>query len=246
MLLSAMPRRNPAPPRSRKPADFWISAISFATKSRQVASALREAKGSNATLDELCDIAASVLERSPQSIRGDTLAYVASYVQRQFMDARLAQVWVFDRDRRLSVWTGCQCVRWAIAQLPRQRKKSEGAKALAATRASIQTTEAWVLGQASINDVRAFGFAAKRGTELALWAAAATEHAAQAASYSAQAADPEELQADFAARTAAIRSASAVARTIATYPTPEFTEAILDARCRLVLVIAEAIRTYPG
>lgn len=151
-------RRNPRQPRSGYSSDFWIAAISSATKSRQVASALLEYKGMEVSPDQLFRVASDVLERTPSSIRVQTLRYIASYLENNSgkdPDASLVKSFFYERDGRLLTWISSQLVRWAIEQLPQLPKKSIGIDFVKKSNAALDVIEQWVVGDAGLKELKA-------------------------------------------------------------------------------------------
>lgn len=108
--MKSKSRHNPAPPRSEISVDFWIAVVASATKSRQVAATLREFKGSKASLDDLCDVAGSVLEVNPRSIRTLCLRHVSEYLSERFRSSESMILWIVKRDEKLAAWCLTRCL----------------------------------------------------------------------------------------------------------------------------------------
>ena len=105
----------------------------------ELTNALTELAGSDASLPELCSFAGDVLGKDAGRIQAKTLDFVARYVSK-FDHAEHAQEWISERDLRLAAWTSCQCVRWAIGELP-ERISPTDKRALEFAEEMIETIE---------------------------------------------------------------------------------------------------------
>ena len=149
-----MSRSNPTNTRN-----FWASlAINAINASPEMRRELRPAmaalRGKEPTLEEVCSVAADVLDTDARRIRMDSLSFLAEYVRSRFKDARKAAMWLTARDRRLGVWAALACSYWALDVASEQSNGSKAESAIRAGRNCAKITTAWVQGLASADDVR--------------------------------------------------------------------------------------------
>ena len=175
------------------------------------------------------------------------LRAIGEHLRAQYTDAREALRYLAGLDRRLAVWGACVCAREALRFVP----EGEERPLLA-----IETTERWIAGQATLDDVQrawAGARAAWRGSAadaaasssayatVRAAAVAATDYArADAADAAAYARAAAYATADAAAYAAACATATAARRSAAAW------KAARNAELRrLVGVIADALPGLP-
>lgn len=138
-------------------------------------------------------------------------------------------------DRRLGVWCACRVVREALRFVPDGEDRP---------RRAIETTEAWIAGKASIEQVSLAGYAARDAayaTSVAAWAAEIAVASTYAAAYAAWAAD-EAVSAAYAAARAADAYATSVAYA---YGSAKWNAARDAELVRFRKVVANACMTFP-
>ena len=158
---------------------------------------------------------------------------VAQWVMTQ-ADARPALRALIAYDRRLGVWGACQVAREALSYVFVGEDRP---------RIAIETTEAWVVGRASIEQVRqsaaaanAAAVSAAYATSAAAWAAAAAANAAADAAYAAYAAT---------AAACATAAAAAAADAAYAYGSAKWNAARDAELIRFREVVANACMTFP-
>ena len=154
------------------------------------------------------------------------LRALGEHLRAQYTDARNALQWLATIDRRLAKWGACACAREALRYVPAGEERPLRA---------IETTERWLAGQATLDDV-----------QLARDAAYEALRAADAATTYAATANAAVYAAVAAAAASAYASASAyAAAAYAGWGTPKWTTAYAAEIARLVGVIADALPGIP-
>ena len=146
----------------------------------------------------------------------------------QYTDARKVLQWLATLDRRLAVWGACACAHTALRYVPAGEHRPLRA---------FETTERWLAGAATIEEVRV---ARERAKAAAAVASAASAYAADSASVAAYAAYAAASATD-ASAAYAVRAADAAAD--AAYAAG--TTARAAELSRLVGVIADALPGIP-
>jgi len=160
----------------------------------------------------------------------------------QYTDARKVLQWLATLDRRLAVWGACACAHTALRYVPAGEHRPLRA---------FETTERWLAGAATIEEVRV---ARERAKAAAAVASAASAYAAYAAATAAAVAAYAADSASVAAYAAAYAAAAYTANARAPAWDADAADAAADAAgttaraaelSRLVGVIADALPGIP-
>jgi len=165
--MTRKPRRNPL---------TKLAAQAFADQDKLLLKEMRKA-------EERYDFEAAALAlsewtgRGHEEMRAHGLRIIADYVRSTFTDAAEALKWLIKQSRRLGVWCACACAREALKYVPKGEDRP---------RIAIETTEDWVRGKATKNQVKIASDASSAyAASYAAWAAAADAASYAYAAYAA-------------------------------------------------------------
>jgi hypothetical protein len=112
--------------------------------------------------------------RGHEEMRAHGLRVIADYVRSTFTDAAEALKWLIAQNHRLGVWCACACARETLKYVPKGEDRP---------RIAIETTEDWVRGKATKNQVKIASDASSAYAASSASSAYAASYAADAASY---------------------------------------------------------------
>ena len=161
------------------------------------------------------------------------LRKIGDALRATYTDARNVPRWLAILDRRLAVWAACVCAREALRFVPEGEHRP---------RVAIETTERWLAGAATTEEVEEARQQAWRASATAATAARAAAYAAYAAYAAASATD---ASAAYAVRAADAADAAADAAYAANARAPAWDAARIAELARLVGVVADALPGLP-